>query len=268
MDLSWLAKFAPPIKLDLSFLDKFAPKTPAPSAPQTVPTQVPTPSKGTAPAMQTYEAIQGYNNSLSEFTNGATSWQDTVKGVVIHKIDTPTAEAISARIKVAAEQEQIPLTYALACLAIESTLDPACVNGNLGPGESNTANDPLGYDTGIAQLKLRYLVGYAPGVTDADTARAFALDVNRAIPYFCSLMAGKVLWAQNTIDANPNTKCDPRMRNKYLLATAAYNFGNTGVMTYFENGTFPSHCQHVINLETYFAQKLGLESIFANLPTV
>lgn len=217
--------------------------------------------------MQVYEAILQYNNSQALFKL-LPSWSNPIKGVVIHKIDQAGAEAISARIKPACEAEGLPLTYTLGCLAIESVLDPQCQNGNLGPGESNTANDPLGYDMGIAQLKLRYLVeGHAPGCTDAVSANAFALDVDRAIPYHCSLMAGKVLWAQNVIQANTSSAPDSRLSNPYLLATGAYNFGQTGMMGYYESGQFPSHCQHVLDLEQYFAKLLGITSIFAGVTT-
>jgi hypothetical protein len=214
--------------------------------------------------MQLEDVIRSYNNGLSNWaTPEATLWSDVVKGVIIHKIDLPTAAAISTRVKPSAVMYELPLTFVLACLAIESTLDPRCENGNLGPGESNTANDPLGYDMGIAQLKLRYLVGSAPGVTDAPSALAFAFDVDKAIPYFCSLMATKYLWAQNVIQQNNSSAPDSRLNEfPLLLATGAYNFGDNGMLVYYENGTFPTHCQHVLNLEQYFAGKLGVTSQF------
>lgn len=218
--------------------------------------------------MQVEDAILLYNNGLSNWATAIEGvWNDLVKGVVIHKIDLPTAAAVSTRVKPSAAAVGLPLAYVLGCLAIESTLDPACQNGNLGPGESNTANDPLGYDMGIAQLKLRYLVDVAPGVTDAPSALAFALDIDKAIPYFCSLMAGKLLWAQNIAQANTSSAPDVRLTSApLLLATGAYNFGETGMLAYYEGGTFPSHCQQVLDLSRYFEAKLGEPDIFADLP--
>jgi hypothetical protein len=121
------------------------------------------------------------------------------------------------------------------------------------------------YDMGIAQLKLMYLVGQ-PGVTDFESAKAFAFDLEKAIAYHCGLMAAKILWATNVIESNLSPIPDPRLGNPILLATGAYNFGNTGMLTYYNTGEFPSHCQHVIDLESYFATSLGVQSAFAELP--
>lgn len=66
--------------------------------------------------------------------------------------------------------------------------DPACQNGNHGPRETNTQNDPLGYDMGIAQLKLRYLVGSVQNVTDASDAGVCVAAVSvRAITFIQKL---------------------------------------------------------------------------------
>lgn len=254
---------------DQPFLDKFAPKTPAPSE------QLPVsnaPQAG-APVAQLEDVILGYNNGLSFFAN-ADVYTNAEEGVTIHKIDAATAANISARVKPAAAEYNLPVTYALACLAIESTLDPDCINGNLGVDSaghqrSNPTNDPLLYDCGIAQAKLKYLIGSAPGVTDHDSALAFALDVDRAIPYFCSIMCGNILWATNYIQENQGRSSapNPLMNNPLILGTDSYNYGRTGVLTYYENGTMPSHGLHVINLESYFAKKWGRPSVFASLPT-
>jgi hypothetical protein len=264
--MSWIDKFAPappPLQDDPKFY-KFAPKERAPDAPQTAAVSVP--SLEGQQHMQICEAILAYNNDLAMFKD-AVSWTEPAKGVVIHKIAEADALAITLAVKAATTKYALPITYTLGCLAIESTLDPLCENGNfLG---SNTAKDPIGYDMGIAQLKLRYLVGTAPNVKTVDDARAFAFNPELAIPYHCSLMATHVIWAQGIIDGNSSSAPDPRFNDPncgvFLLATGAYNFGNTGMLAYYENGTFPSHCQHVIDLERSFAEKTGVVSVFSSL---
>lgn len=268
--------------------------------------------------MQTYQVMQNYNNSMALFAHSDT-YENAEEGVTIHKITTEQAMANSTRLKVAAAAESIPLTIAMGCEAIESTFDPNCMNENIGTtsagvARSNPTNNPLYYDIGAVQFKDEYLIGVARGVTDVDSAKRFALDVDEALPYFCGLMASKILWAQNIIQANAalrlttnaalqhaqvtlselqatygpttdptqmaeiasaanavksaqdeyDTACKPdhRLANPYLLATGAYNFGNTGMLAYYEQGVFPSHCQHVLDLERYFAAQLGVESVF------
>lgn len=211
------------------------------------------------------QAILTYNNGLSFFKDAA-SYTVAAKGVVIHKIDGVQATAIADPIEAGAKEFGLDPCFLSGCLLIESTGDPSCQNGNLGPGESNTQNDPLGYDMGIAQLKLRYLVGSATGVTDAASARSFALDITKAIPYFCSLMAGKVAYAKTVIAENISTVPDPRLKNPYLLGTGMYNFGDTGMVeNYYAKGLFPSHCQQVEDLTNYVAKAGGQPSIFGSV---
>ncbi len=222
--------------------------------------------------MQFYEAILAYNNGLSNFANGVTVWTNAEEGVVIHRITESQALEISTRIKPNAAKEGVPISVTAACLAIESTLDPLCENHNIGKNSagvarSNPNNNPMQYDMGVAQLKLMYLVGQ-PGVSDFESAKAFAFDIDRAIAYHCGLMAAKILWAANIIKNNQSAKPDPRLSNPVLLATGAYNFGNTGMLAYYNDGEFPSHCQHVIDLEAHFAKSIGAPSAFANLPAV
>lgn len=210
-------------------------------------------------------AILEYNNGLL-FFKLASSYTVALKGVVIHKIDAVQAAAVAEAIAGGAKEYDLDPCFLSGCLLIESTGDPNCQNGNLGPGESNTQNDPLGYDMGVAQLKLRYLVGSAQGVSDAAEARAFALDITQAIPYFCSLMAGKVAYAQTVIAKNTSSVPDKRLNNPYLLATGMYNFGDTGMVeNYYVKGLFPSHCQQVEDLTNYAAKATGQPSIFGNL---
>lgn len=208
------------------------------------------------------QVILDYNNNKSYFVAGP-SWSIPTKGVTIHKITFDQAQEISDAIQRAIAQYHLPLTFVLACLAVESVLDPGCENGNF--MGSNTSKDPLGFDDGIAQLKLRYLVGAAYGILNALSAQAFAFDVNRAIPYFCSLMAGKVKNAQ-TVIAESSSTTDVRLRNPLVYATGAYNFGDTGMLKIFESGAYPSHCSSVVADEQYFASKLGVASVFADLP--
>ena len=232
---------------------------PRPAPPTGVPTDAVAPSDKLASVIFTYNATKPYF-AISD------SWSVPAKGVIIHKITQAQANEISTAVQAAATKYGLPLTYALACLAVESVLDPNCVNGNLGPGESNTANDPLGYDDGIAQLKLRYLVGAAPGVTDSASAYLFAKDVNRAAPYFCSLMAGHFAAAKEILAKDTSSAPDVRLRNPWVYATGSYNFGETGMAKVFASGEYPSHCTSVVSDEQYFAAKLGLPSIFADLP--
>lgn len=229
--------------------------------------------------MQLEDIILGYNSGLSnwdEATNPNAAqgfWTNTEEGVVIHKIDLATAASISSRVKYSLSPFALVMpgvdfvSYVLACLAIESTLDPLCQNGNIGVNalgvpRSNPDNNPMLYDMGIAQLKLEYIT--APGVTDHTSALAFALDINRAIPYFVTEMAGRIKWAQQVIKDNTSSAPDARLTaSAPLLATGAYNFGEEGMLEdYYEKGLFPSHCQNVIDLTNYFDSKRGVTTPF------
>lgn len=92
---------------------------------------------------------------------------------------------------------------------------------------------------------------------------SFALDITRAIPYHCDDMSGLVATAKEIIAANTSSVPDPRLSNPYLLAACLYNFGRTGGKAIYESGQFPSHCQHVLDLEQSFAKQLGVPSCFA-----
>lgn len=170
------------------------------------------------------------------------------KGVTMHKIDALTAHAIAMLI----EAGPLPLPYALACADIEGIYDPACVNGNL--AGSNPTGNPLGFDMGICQLKLGYLM--ASEKLTVDDAREFAFDPKRAIPYFMRTMESDLAWADTVLPQMTDV-----WRNRYLLATCAYNFGRTGVAKFF-GGPIPSHGQHVMDMERVFAADLNLPSVF------
>ncbi len=220
--------------------------------------------------MQFYEAILSHNNTLSIFAGGQTEWTNADEGIIIHKVTESQALEISTKIKVYAPTEGVQISVTAACLAIESTLDPLCENHNIGKtaagvARSNPNDNPMQYDMGIAQLKLTYLLGEA-GVTDFASARAYAFDLDKAIGRHCRLMAAKIAWATSIIQSNQGSQPDPRLSNAVLLGTGAYNFGNTGMLAYYNSGAFPNHCQRVIEVERYFASALGVASAFADLP--
>jgi hypothetical protein len=217
--------------------------------------------------MQFYEAILSYNNSFPAFTGAIAEWTNPQEGVIMHKIFETQALAISTTIKTYAPTEGVPITVTAACLAIESRFDPLCENHNIGKTSagvprSNPNDDPMQYDMGIAQLKLMYLLG-EPGVSDFDSARAYAFDLDKSIARHCRLMASKIAWATSIIQNNQSAQPDPRLSNAVLLGTGAYNFGNTGMLAYYNSGAFPSHCQSVIDLERYFASAMGTPSVFS-----
>jgi hypothetical protein len=191
------------------------------------------------------------------------------KGVTIHKIDATTAGNIAATIITAADQTNVDvpaakltIPYIMACIAIESAFDPGCMNGNfLG---SNPTRALRGYDVGIAQEKLLYLIGTNGLWTDAD-AQAFALDFRKAIPYMTKVMATKLEWADTQI-ASLSGQSGPiaQYRDRYYLATQAYNFGDTGMLKHlFADTTPPTHAEHVLHLEDAYSQALGVPSVFS-----
>jgi hypothetical protein len=78
-------------------------------------------------------------------------------------------------------------------------------------------------------------------------------------------MQGKMAWASSVIAANRSSVPDPRLSDVRLLATGAYNFGETGMLAIYNSGAFPDHCASVLGDEKYFAGKLGVSSIFSDL---
>lgn len=209
------------------------------------------------------KVILGYNNGLLIF-KVLPIWTNPVKGSTIHKIDATQAMAVAEQIVRWSPFHNLPVTLTKANLAIESTFDPNAENRNIGPGESNvdTPNDAGGYDEGVAQLKLKELSDSLAGAT-LEQKMSFALDITRAIPYHCDDMSGLVATAKEIIAANTSSVPDPRLSNPYLLAACLYNFGRTGGKAIYESGQFPSHCQHVLDLEQSFAKQLGVPSCFA-----
>lgn len=243
----------------LTFLAKYKapPAGKTPIVPPAVAPQPPTHDATQLTVTAVSEAVREYNNGLALFKI-ASEWTNPIKGATIHKISDAQAGVVARNIVQYATLAGLPIPYVMACLAIESTFDPQCVNKNLGPGGSNPKNDPLGYDTGIAQLKLKYL---PDTLGDQGAKRIFALDPSKAIPYHCHDMAGRLKAAKDLIGKTSSSAVDPRLESSpLLLATAMYNFGISGGTKVFEAGQFPSHCQHVLDLERMFASRLGMPS--------
>lgn len=202
------------------------------------------------------KVILTYNNTNACFSLGD-PFTNKIKGVVIHRIDAKQAQEIADIIEQCCREEAIPPAFVCACLAVESVMDPMCQNGNLGPGESNAGqnNNLAGYDMGICQLKLKYLVGNE-GIKTVQEAAAFALDPKRAIPYFCKVMCSKMEWATGIVKNNTSSAPDPRFNDPWILATGAYNFGNDGMLKIYNSGQFPTHCTSVMSDTKYFANVL------------
>lgn len=198
-------------------------------------------------------------------------FRNPIRGTVIHMITANQAITIAAIIQAVVKVTGYPITFLLACLAIESVLDPACENHNIGPGESNEGNKlgQAGWDMGIGQFKLGELISKTMTLAQA---LAYAMNPSWAIPYHVRDMQGEVEWAKGII-AQGDSNADYRFSNPYVLATCAYNFGRTGVLEeYYSKGLFPDgqdgrkvHGIDVMQDEAYFALKLGVPSIFKDL---
>lgn len=209
----------------------------------------------------TARVILAYNNSHSP----AIFIPDPAKGVIVHKITIAQANLISSVVQQVCAKNNYPISYLLACLGVESVLDPLCQNGNLGIGESNAGQPENlgGYDMGIAQLKLKELIGQS-GIPTLAAAEYCALTVALAVPYHISLMLGKIE-AAKAILANPSSAPDPRMKDPYMLATWMYNEGNEGAMAAYNAGQFPNHCASVLSDWQYFDRCLGIKTVPADL---
>ncbi len=205
------------------------------------------------------EIILKYNNQQSVWKLGRT-WTNPLKGVVIQEDDATEAQAI-ADVLESTVPPVAPMSVPLALLGSESDIGYA-INGNfLG---SNKSHDPLGYDDGPAQEKLRYLIGQ-PGVTDATSAKAFALDPKRAIPYFWSLYNSHLQTAAQWIATGGASNIDPRLMNRWILAAVIYKQGDTGGRAIFLAGDWPAELNNFVSLEVYFAKQLGTPSVFVSL---
>lgn len=204
--------------------------------------------------------VQHYNSGIT-FTNGVYSVPS--KGVTIHALATSEALVIAQLLAQLTPSGGMTTAFIMACLCIESLFDPGCENGNL--AGSNPTNQAGGYDVGIAQMKLKYI--NEPGVTDATSARAFALDPAKAIPAFIATMTAQLRYANIAIAAfGDGSAILPQFRNPYYYATGAYNFGSTGMKTIVASATVPpAHCETVKKYEQGFASALGSASVFADI---
>lgn len=199
-------------------------------------------------------------NGGPAYTNGVV--YNPAKGTLIHKVSKQTADTLAETMIAASKETSLPLAYGMACLCAESLFDPACQNGNL--LGSNKANDPAGYDMGIAQLKLRYLIGNS-GITDVNSAQTFAMDPTKAIPYCFRSMNSRLLTADEFIkQTNPDTQEFVGFHNRYYVATAEYNFGKTGFDEMNHNEPV-SHSDIVMKYERQFSTLLGEPSVFGDV---
>lgn len=187
----------------------------------------------------------------------------TSKGGGLHKIDDATALGIA---KVISDNADGGLTipYMMACIAIESLFDPKCENGNytyMGHTGSNPDKKPEGFDVGIAQLKLKYLM--QDRKLSVEEADAFAKDYTKAIPYMTTTMKLLLGYADALIQDNKRTDQIPALLNRYCLATLAYNLGRTGLKRYLATATaISTHGSVVMAYENEYSKKLNLPSVF------
>jgi hypothetical protein len=186
------------------------------------------------------------------------------KGGAIHKIDKPTSEAI-AKVIIDNADGGLTVPYLMACIAEESLFDPACENGNysyVGHVGSNPTKSPDGFDVGIAQLKLKFLMDDKK--FDVTAAAVFAKDITKAIPYMATTMKLLLGYADALIqDTKPRTDTPLGMMNRYSIATGAYNFGRTGMKQLVTSATtLPSHCVTIMSYEKQYAKQLNLKSVF------
>jgi hypothetical protein len=256
--LGFTALFALAVAGFIHWISKFFP-VPVPGAPaQSDP-------PGAYPNSLLSRVILAYNNGKSYFKLSPT-WTVLVGGaanVIIHKVSITQANAIAALLTSLAGPNY-PLQFLLACLAVESVLDPACQNANLAANESNAGapQNLAGYDMGIAQLKLKYVMS-ATGL-GVNQAMDFALDIKTAVPYHIQAMNALLLKADQIL-ANPSSAADPRMNNRWMLATWMYNEGEEGAMAAYNAGEFPNHCASVLGDIQYFERSLGLQPMLPDL---
>ena len=240
----------------------------------TVPMPTPDPSRvtpGPKEAMLT-QAIYAQNRGLA-FFNGISEIFNANTGSKLHPIDMTTAHMIALVVMHTCIEEPLDLAYALAQIAKESAFDPKAENGNYGPGESNPSKAPEGFDIGLCQLKIEYLlnqVDYTGAkIETVEEAYTMALDVNRAVPFFAKKSLGLVAWAKKNVSSLPK-QANAKFQNPYYLAAGAYNFGTDperGVFSKIAEGQDLKHCVDVAAMTAHFATILGTPNVFAP-PTV
>jgi hypothetical protein len=203
------------------------------------------------------------NNSSKLFGKEAV-WAPPGHGSIIHKIDSQVAlyKVALAFDQVDSENDgSLELQYMLGCVSEESLFDPDAQNGNL--LGSNKANDPLGYDVGLCQLKLRYLSGATEA--NVDSMRLLALDPVLALRAFYKKMLGLYAWAQSIQPHLNSSAINPKATNLLWLTTGAYNFGEDGMLALVEKGAMVGHSDDVTKNEVNFAAQLGVPSLMKEL---
>jgi hypothetical protein len=214
--------------------------------------------------MQLADALLFANNSQDIFAH-AEVYAEPDKGVVIHKIDFIAAWHQATILEPALAAVKIPLTFGMSCFMVEGLGDPNCINQNIGfnpdgsPRSNESKNDPDDVDTGACQLKVGYLHPH-PAPT-LERAQAFALTPETAIPYFASIMSEKLAWAKELVAKTPSPLAlyaDYRM-----VATGAYNEGEDGfIKDFYTPGLALHHCSSVQDWERFYAEKLGVPSLY------
>jgi hypothetical protein len=188
------------------------------------------------------------------------------KGGALHKIDITDAREIAQAI-IDAATGPLTVPYIMACLAIESLFDPKCENGNysyVGHTGSNPDKLPEGFDVGIAQLKLKYLM--EDRKLDVDAAHAFACDVTKAIPYMATTMKLLLGYADALIQDTKRSDIPPPLMNRYCVSTNAYNYGRTGMKAIMQSAKVqPSHGMVVVAYEKQYSKQLNIPSVFQEL---
>lgn len=222
---------------------------------QLIPVQVP-------PTLSQHAGVVlTYNNQHPEFVADDV-WSDPARGSMLHKITPQQAQIVATQLDIGCSQTGFDLAGMSACIAVESWFDPNAVDGNY--EGSNPTKSLGGMDVGVCQFKLNDLVG-SNGLTTVIEADAFASDPTTAIPYFFKYMQSKIAWAKQIIEQSPSV-ADPRFHDPIILATCAYNYGETGVLEeFYYKGLFPDgldgrpdHGVSVINDWKYFAAKYGI----------
>lgn len=241
-----------------------------PTVHTTVPMPTPDPSRviaGPVEAMLT-QAIYAQNHGLA-FAAGLTEIFNPISGSKLHAIDTPTAHMLALVIMNVCKEEGLDLAYALAQIAKESAFDPKAENGNYAPTGSNPDKKPEGFDIGLCQLKIEYLLNQVDvngvKIETTDEAYAMAFDPNRAVPFFAQKSLGLLAWAKKNVTALPKL-ANPKFQNPFYLAAGAYNFGTNperGVFSKISQGQDLKHCVDVAAMTAHFASILGTANVFA-----
>ncbi|MGH7745664.1 MAG: transglycosylase SLT domain-containing protein [Candidatus Dormibacteria bacterium] len=207
--------------------------------------------------------VLDYNHSI---LGPASSLGDTLAGNIVHKIDQETADRLATAI-LHGNDGRLPIAYLLACIAVESSFDPAAVNGNF--FGSNRAHDALGFDEGLCQLKLRYIVG-AGAARDALGAQGLAKDPRWSVERMVAIMDNCLRFADGYIaDHRAEMALDAPEQSRWYVATGAYNFGQVGLgrMLQADESMKMHHCEMVVALEKRFSRRLGMMPIFEGLRT-